>query len=462
MAIWQDYLTHHRDRFLAEFQELLAIPSVSTNPARMTDVRRAAVFTADRLRQAGFSNAAVHETTGHPVVLASWLEAPGKPTVLVYGHFDVQPPEPLELWTSPPFEPEVRDGRIYARGASDMKGNLMLAVAACEAWLKTSGQLPVNVRFLLEGEEEVGSASLPDFITAHRDLLQADLAVSADSGQPGEDQPMLLTALRGLTGLQVDVRTARTDLHSGLLGGIAPNALHAMVEILGSLRDSEGRIAVAGFHDDVRPLSEADRREIADIPDDTPLLLGYAGIAAAVGDPDYTPRERNWVRPTLDVNGLWGGYEGEGSKTVIPCEAHAKITCRLVPDQDPARVQELVRSHILRHAPQGAEVSFQSLAGGALPYHIPDDHPGQAAAQRALTALYGKLPLHYRMGASVPITAMLHALLGIHTVSYGFGMFDENMHAPNEFMRLRNFELGQTGFALLLEELGRQPRLGDA
>ena len=456
MVSWHDYLTERKERLLQDLREFLAIPSVSTDPARGGDVRRAAEWAAERLKAAGFPDARVCETAGHPVVCAEWLGAPGRPTVLVYGHFDVQPPGPLELWQDPPFEPTLRQGRIYARGASDMKGNLLIAVAACEAWLQSEGRLPVNVKFLLEGEEEVGSPSLPAFLAEHRDLLRADLAVSADSGQVSEDQPMLLLALRGLAGLQIDVRSAAVDLHSGIMGGIAPNAVHALVRILDSMRAPDGRILVDGFYNDVRPLTPEERQEMARIPDDTGAFLRAVGIRAASGESGFTPRERNWARPTLEVNGIWGGYEGDSLKTVIPCEAHAKITCRLVADQDPRRILGLLERHVHAHAPEEVQVSVLPLPGQGFPYRIPDDHPGLLAAERALLAVYRRAPYRYRMGASVPVTALLQEILGIHTVAFGFSMFDEGMHAPNEFLRLKNFERGQEAFCRLLEELGRQ------
>jgi len=450
---WQPYLAQHEDRFDRELMEFLAIPSVSTDPERRQDVRRAQEWVRRRLETAGLQDARILETPGHPLVYASWLGAPGRPTVLIYGHADVQPPEPLDLWLSPPFEPQVRDGRVYARGASDMKGNLLAAIAACEARLATEGRLPVNVKFLCEAEEEVGSPSLPAVLAAERDLLAADLAVSADSGQAGEDQPMIVTGLRGLAGLEVSVRTARVDLHSGLAGGIAPNAVHVLVDLLASLRDRSGRIVVEGFHDGVLPLSDEEREEIGRIPDDTPALLAAAGIAEPAGDPDFSPRERNWVRPTLEVNGIGGGYQGEGVKTVIPCEARAKITCRLVPEQSPAQVRLALERHLRRHAPAGVELTLAALPGEGSPYLLPAAHPGQAAAARTLEAIYGKTPYQYRLGASVPITASLKDILGVDTVAFGFSLFDEGMHAPNEFVRLSSLRRGREAFCRLLGEL---------
>jgi acetylornithine deacetylase/succinyl-diaminopimelate desuccinylase-like protein len=283
--------------------------------------------------------------------------------------------------------------------------------------------------------------------------LQADLAVSADSGQVSEEQPMLLASLRGIVGLQIDVRSAASDLHSGIMGGIAPNAIHALTQILASLRDSQGRIVVEGFHDDVLPVTDQERQQLQAIPDDTREMLREFGIRAAAGDPLFTPRERNWLRPTLEVNGIWGGYQGEGVKTVIPCEAHAKITCRLVANQRPAAIAELLGRHILRHAPAEVEVSLQALPGQGMPYAIPDDHPGQAAAARTLRAVYGREPHRYRIGATVPIAALLRETPGMDTVAFGFSQFDEGMHAPNEFFRVANFERGLIAFAQLLGEL---------
>jgi acetylornithine deacetylase/succinyl-diaminopimelate desuccinylase-like protein len=451
---WSGYLNTHKDRFLGELLGLLRIKSVSTDPAYQAEVRGAARWTADRMHQAGIEGVRVMETGGHPVVYGEWLHAPGKPTVLIYGHFDVQPADPLQLWTSPPFEPLVRDGRVYARGASDMKGNLVLPILACEAWLQTEGALPVNVKFLFEGEEEIGSPSLAPFITDHRELLACDVAVSADSAQYNEEQPALWVGLRGLCGVQIGVRSAATDLHSGVMGGIAPNAVHALVRIIDSLRSPDGRILVKGFYDDVLPLSQAEREALARLPDDTAAIKRQTGIRAVCGEPGFTPLERNWVRPTLDVNGMWGGFQGEGSKTIIPCEAHAKITCRLVPNQHPERILECLKAHIAAHSPAEVAVSVSPMCGHAESYMVSPDHWGMAAAGHTLATLYGKAPFHMRMGATVPVTALFLKLLGVDTVSFGFGMDDEQIHAPDEFIRLSNFEQGQRAFCMLLPELG--------
>lgn len=455
MATWAQYLGEHRDSFVEQLVELLRIPSISTDPAYKTETRRAADWVAARLQAAGIEHVKVMETGGHPVVYGDWLHAPGQPTVLIYGHYDVQPADPLALWSSPPFEPVVRDGRVYARAASDMKGNLLLTIVACEAMLRTTGALPVNVKFIFEGEEEIGSPNLVPFIAAQKELLACDLAVSADSGQYSEEQPALLVGLRGLAGLQIDVRVGSSDMHSGIMGGIAANANQVLVDILSTLKAPDGKITVDGFYDDVVPLSDGDREMMARIPDDTAHYVRANGLKADAGEPGFTPRERNWARPTLDINGIWGGFQGDGVKTVIPCEAHAKITCRLAPGQSPSRVIELLTAHIRRQTPPTADLSVTPLAGQAVPYLIPADHFGLSAANSALTRLYGRSPFLMRMGASVPVTAIFLQVLGVYTVSYGFSQFDEKMHAPDEFVRLSNFEKGQQAYCLLLEALAR-------
>ena len=428
-----------------DLKALVRIPSVSTDPAHKADVAAAAEWVAARMRAAGIEHVAVMPTAGHPIVYGDWLHAPGKPTVLFYGHFDVQPPDPLDLWTSPPFEPMERDGRIYGRGCSDMKGNLLLPIVAFERQL--------NVRFLYEGEEEIGSPSLGPFVQGHRELLACDMAINADSGQFSEDQPALLVGLRGNTGLQVDVRSAATDTHSGLLGGLVANAAQALAHILAGLKGPDGRILVEGFYEDVRLPSREERAAMAALPDDSEELRRAVGAKALAGEPGFTPRERNWIRPTLDINGMWGGYQGAGGKTVIPAEAHAKITCRLVPDQKPAVIAALLRDHILRHAPPEVEVTVHVGAGRSEPYLVPLDHPGLAAAARALKSVYGRDPYHTRMGATVPATSILRQDLGVWTIPFGFSLGDENAHAPNEFVRVSSMLRGEQAFKALLKEL---------
>ncbi len=334
---WETYLQEQQPRYQEELLQFLSIPSISALPEHASAVQEAARWVANRLTAAGLENVQTLPTGGHPVVYGEWLHAPGKPTVMIYGHFDTQPADPLELWTSPPFAPEVRDDRVYARGASDDKGNMFVPILAVEALLQTSGALPVNVKFFLEGQEEIGSPQLPAFIARQRDLLACDLVLSADGGQYGEQQPALLIAFKGLAGAQIDVYGASTDLHSGVYGGAVANPIHALAHILDSMRSPEGKILVEGFYDAVVPLSAGDRAAIAAVPFDEQAYKAAIGVDALVAEPGYTPQEHLAGRPTLEVNGIWGGFQGEGTKTVLPNEAHAKITCRLVADQDPLR-----------------------------------------------------------------------------------------------------------------------------
>jgi acetylornithine deacetylase/succinyl-diaminopimelate desuccinylase-like protein len=451
---WQQFLEEHKNRFLNEFIEFLRIPSISTDPASQGEVRRAAEWTANRLRQAGLQNVAIMETGGHPAVYADWLGAPGQPTILFYGHFDVQPVDPLHLWTTPPFEPAIRDGRLYARGATDMKGNDLLPIIACEAFLRTEGRLPVNVKFLIEGEEEIGSPSLGAFIAQHAELLRCDLVVSADGGVGSPEEPTLGRGVRGLCGLQIDVQTADVDMHSGT-GGITPNPIHALTYLLDSMRSPDGRILVEGFYDEVRPLSEAERATLAASPFDVAEMLRDAGIVEAFGEPGFTPLERVASRPTLEVNGIWGGYQGEGVKTVIPKEAHAKITCRLVADQSPGVIRDRIAAHIAKHAPSYAKVSVQVLPGESDPYMLPEGFPAFQVASRVVTAVMGKAPHPVWGGGTVPVMGMLKQHLGVETITLGASGKGERAHAPDEFIRLAQWERMQRGFCLFLAEMAQ-------
>lgn len=456
MLAEETYLESRWATSLGELQELLSIPSISALPEYEGEVARAADWVAARLKAAGVEHVRVLPTGGHPVVYGDHLHAPGAPTILIYGHFDVQPVDPLGLWETPPFEPRVRDGRIYARGASDMKGNLLESILGVEGLLRADGALPVNVKLLLEGQEEVGSPQLPQFVEAHRSMFACDLVVSADGGQWAEDQPELLLGLKGLTALQIDVRGPNTDLHSGIYGGVVVNPIHALVRLLDSMRGPDGRIAVDGFYDDVVPLSDADRAAIARVPFGEEEYKTRLGVRELGGEAGYMPLERAWARPTLEMNGIWGGFQGEGSKTVLPSEAHAKVTCRLVPDQEPARIAELIASHVERVAPKGVDVTMQRLPGNARPYLIPADHWGNEAAREVLSALYGKQPYQTRSGGSVPVCEIFLRELEAYTVSFGFGLDDEQFHAPNEFLRLASFERGQKAWAALLRRLGER------
>lgn len=457
MVAPERYLEERGSKSLREFFELLRIPSVSSLPEHATDVYRAAQWAAERLGTAGIEHVEIMPTGGHPVVYGDWLHAPNRPTVLMYGHFDVQPVDPIDLWTSPPFEPQERNGRVYARGASDMKGNMLLTILAVEALLQ-SGPLPVNVKFFLEGQEEIGSPQLPAFIEQQRDLLTCDVVVSADGGQWAEDQPVLLVGLRGGCGLQIDVRGAKSDLHSGAYGGAVANPIHALVYILDTMRNPDGTIEVDGFLDDVTPLTDDDRSAIRAVPFNEATYQAELGIDAVFGEPGYSTLERAWARPTLEVNGIWGGFQGDGVKTVLPSAAHAKITCRLVPEQDPRAIVNAITRHVHRVTPPGVTVQVTPLPFEAKPYVIARDHWANTIADEVLTGVYGKAPYYTRMGGSVPVAELFLSLLNVYTVSFGFGLKDENIHAPNEFMRIKSFERGQRAMVRLLERLGDQPQ----
>ena len=435
------YLRTHRSRHLAELLEFLRIPSISTLSEHRGDIRRAAEWVANRLSEAGLEHVEILETGGHPVVYGDWLHAAGAPTALVYGHYDVQPVDPLNLWETPPFEPSERDGKLYARGATDDKGQAFMHIKAVEALMRENGRLPVNVRFIVEGEEEIGSPNLMRFVGEHKELLRADLVVISDGDMFGPGRPSIQYGVRGLVALEIKVRTARGDLHSGLYGGMVPNANHALVMLLDSLRAADGKILVPGFYDQVRPLDDPERAAMAELGYNLESLKAAAGVSDEFGEPGFTLLERNWARPTLEINGMWGGFLGEGTKTVIPCVAHAKITCRLVPDQEPATVSRLVEEHLRRHAPRGAEVK---VSGGhsARPSMTPLDLPAMRAAAEALRRAWGVEPVFTRSGGSIPVVETFDTALGLKTIFLGFGLATENLHAPNEHFHLENFDTG--------------------
>lgn len=455
MSAYLTYLDGNQDRFLEELLDFLRIPSVSALPERAGDVARAGEWVAQRLNSAGAENVETLPTGGHPVVYGDWLHAAGKPTILIYGHFDVQPVDPVELWTHPPFEPAVVDGRVYARGASDDKGNMLAPILAVEALLRSQGAAPVNLKFCFEGQEEIGSPHIPEFMPAHVERFASDLAVSADGGQFSETEPLLLMSLRGICGVQIDLHGAATDLHSGLHGGRIQNPIHALTQILGSLRRPDGTVAVEGFYDDVAALTVEERAAIARVPFDRDEYLREVGLDEEFGEPGYTNRERGWVRPTLEMNGIWGGFQEDGIKTVLPNAAHAKITCRLVADQDPERIIGLLEEHVAQHMPPGVRVEVNPLSIRGRPYSIAADHWGNRAAAAVLTDLYGREPYQTRSGGSIPITGVFQEQLGIDTISFGFGIEDENFHAPDEFFRLASFRKSQRAYVRLLEELGK-------
>lgn len=437
------------DRIRAELFELLRIPSVSARSEHRPDMQRAAEWLADSLRSAGLS-AEIHSTAGHPIVLGEWRGAPaGSPTVLIYGHYDVQPAEPLELWTSPPFEPAVRDGRIYARGATDDKGQLFLHVKALEAHLKTRGALPVNVILLAEGEEEGGGAHLAPFVERHADRLRCDAVVISDGSMFAPGLPSILCSLRGMAYFQIDVQGPEGDLHSGTYGGAVVNPATALARILATLHDERGHVAVPGFYDRVRDW------KLEDLPFDEEAFRAEARVPVLGGEAGYTTLERLWARPTCEVNGLLSGYTGEGGKTIIPAKAMAKVSCRLVPDQDPFEIERLFRAHVERVAPPGVKVEV-TLFHGSPAWRATLEHPVFDAANRALTATFGRTAVIAGDGGSLPIVGDFERILKAPVLLLGFGLPGENAHAPDEWLSVENFEKGMRTAAVLWEELGRR------
>ena len=455
---WQNYLKEHQSRFLEELLDFLSIPSISSLPEHQKDIEDCAQWVANRLEITGLENVSILPTGGHPVVYGEWLGAEDKPTILIYGHFDTQPVDPLELWDSPPFEPLVTDGRVYARGASDDKGNMLAPVLAIESLLKSEGELPINIKVLFEGQEEIGSPQLPDFVSQNKDLLACDLVVSADGWQWSEDQPSLLLGLRGLCALQISVKGANSDLHSGGYGGAVQNPIHALTKILADMRAVDGRVLVESFYDDVQPLSEEDRENIAAVPFDEVAYKTEIGVDELSGEVGYSVLERIWARPTLEVNGIWGGFQGEGVKTVLPNKAHAKITCRLVANQKSQKIANLVKDHIEKHLPTGVTATVKIEKSVAEPYLMPTNHPANKVAKGILENLYSKPPLYTRNGGSIPFCGLMLETLGVYTLNFAFGLEDEGAHAPNEFFRLSSFKKAQQAYVMLLKELITLPK----
>ncbi len=456
MVTWETYLVQQKERFLDELMEFLRIPSISALPVHRADVQRAAHWLEAKMKAAGIESVRLMPTGGHPVVYGEWLHAPGKPTLLIYGHFDTQPVDPLNLWDHPPFEPHIKDGRIYARGATDDKGNLFIPLMVVESMLKTGGRLPINLKFLFEGQEEIGRPQLPDFIATHKDLLLCEMVLSADGGQWDEDYPALILGTRGLAAVFIDVQGPDHDLHSGTYGGTIVNPIHALAQILDSMHDRDGRITVEGFYDDVRRMSDEEQAQMAQVPFAEAEYLGETGSTSIFGEPGFTTYERAWARPTLEVNGLYGGFQGEGLKTVLPSTAHAKISCRLVADQDPSQIADLVVRHVSKVTPRGVKVATTKRNSGAIPYLIPPDHRGLQVAASVLKDLYGKEPYRIRMGGTIPANALFLQLLGAYTIVFAFGLQDELQHSPNEFFRLSSYERGQKAYGMLLNQLGEK------
>ncbi|MDQ2858652.1 MAG: dipeptidase [Candidatus Eremiobacteraeota bacterium] len=449
-----EFVRANRERYVRELTEWIACPSVSADPARHGEVRRSAETAVLRMRAAGLTEACVLETDGLPVAYGAWLGAPGAPTVLVYGHHDVQPEDPREKWRSPPFEGTVRDGKLYGRGAVDDKGQVLMHLAALEAHLAVRGRLPINVKVVVEGEEEIGSPNFEAFLAREKERLACDVVVVSDTAMFARDVPALTVSLRGLVSWEVTVRGPASDLHSGYFGGMVVNPIEAMARMLATLREPDGRIAIAGFYDGVRDLTPSERAQIAALPFDDAREARALGVQElAGGERGRTPLERTWTRPSLEINGIWGGYQGPGNKTIVPSSAHAKLTARLVADQDPAHVRRMVSEHFTRVTPPGVAIDVEA-GGDTRAVSTARDHPAVVAAARAVERGFGKAPVFIGNGGTIGPVSSFDRILHLPQVLVGVGLPDDAIHAPNEKFDLRQFFSGIETMAYLYDELG--------
>jgi acetylornithine deacetylase/succinyl-diaminopimelate desuccinylase-like protein len=448
------YIEANRSRYLSELKEFIAIPSISTSPEHKKDIRRCADWIAAHLKSIGMKGIRIHPTKGHPIVYAEWLGAPGAPTILLYGHYDVQPVDPLNLWTTPPFEATIRGENIYARGTADDKGQVLIHFKSIEAFMKKEGRLPVNLKMIIEGEEEIGSEHLAGFVKSNKKLLKADLVVISDTSMFAKGVPSLCYGLRGLSYMQVELTGPNRDLHSGSFGGSVHNPVQALAEIIAKLHDPGGRVTIPGFYDRVRKLTAKERSSFRKLPWNDVRYAKDLGVGELYGEKGFTTLERLWARPTLECNGIWGGFTGEGAKTVLPAKASAKISMRLVPDQDAASTARMFEKHIRKIAPKSVTIDVKYLHGGEAAI-TPLESPGVRAAVKALEKGFGKKPLYQREGGSIPIVVQFKEILGLETVLLGFGLPDENAHAPDEFLNLGNFFGGIRTVAHFYNELPR-------
>jgi acetylornithine deacetylase/succinyl-diaminopimelate desuccinylase-like protein len=448
-----EYVRSNRSRFLGELKEWIAYPSVSADPARHDEVRRSAESAVARMRAAGLTEALVLETGGLPVAYGSWLHAPGAPTVLIYGHHDVQPEDPIGLWDSPPFEGTVRDGKLFGRGSVDDKGQVLMHLAALEAHLRVRGSLPINVKVVVEGEEEIGSPNFEAFLAREKQRLECDVVVVSDTAVFAEDVPSLTVSLRGLVHWEVAVHGPASDLHSGYFGGLVVNPIEALARMIATLRDENGRIAVPGFYDDVRQLDPAERAELVALRFDVNREARALGVDdLSGGERERLPLERMWTRPTLELNGIWGGYQGPGSKTIVPSWARAKLSARLVANQDPARIKAALTEHLKRSAPSGVVVEIES-GGDVRAVSTSRDHPAVVAAARAMERGFGKPPVFIGTGGTIGPVSSFDRILGLPQVLIGVGLPDDAIHAPNEKFDLGQFYGGIETMAYLYDEL---------
>ncbi|MBT2730206.1 dipeptidase [Bacillus sp. ISL-75] len=455
MSQLSELLSNQHNQNVEELKELLRIPSISSLSEHKEDIQKAASWIANKLESIGMEHVEIVQTKGHPIIYADWLHQENAPTVLVYGHYDVQPVDPIHLWETPPFEPTIRDEKIFARGATDDKGQTFLHIKAVETLLKVEGKLPVNVKFCIEGEEEIGSPHLPLYLSENKEKLSCDVVVISDSDMWDRGVPAITYSLRGLCALEVSLKTANSDLHSGMFGGGVQNANHLLVQLLSTLHDSNGKVNVDHFYDDVVELTEFEKEQIKALGFDEEKLKKSLGLTDLTGGENNFPYpERISSRPTLEINGLWGGFQGEGTKTVIPNEAHAKITCRLVHNQNPEKIQGLLKKHLEEQAPKGCTVKV-SLQDTGNPFLTPIDSPMIQKAAEAYETVYGKAPVYKREGGSIPIVSDFNQSLHAPVVLMGFGLPDENLHAPNEHFNLENFDKGILTICSFLELLNK-------
>jgi acetylornithine deacetylase/succinyl-diaminopimelate desuccinylase-like protein len=449
------YVEENETRFLEELKDLLRIPSISTLPENNEATHRAAEFVVDHLWAAGLEHVELIETGRHPLVYADWLHAPGKPTVLCYGHYDVQPPDPLELWESPPFEPTERNGNLYARGSADDKGQMFSHIKALEALRAIYGKPPVNIKFLIEGEEEVGGVSIAEYVPKHKDKLKADVALVSDTEMYEPGLPTLNIGLRGLVYMEIEARGPMRDLHSGLYGGAAPNAVFGLIELLSKAKDANGHILIPGIYDDVEPPSAEEKESWKHLHfDEKEYLKNEVGSTALTGEPGYSVFERTWARPTFEVHGIAGGFTGAGAKTVIPAKATAKVSIRLVPRQDPAKVLQAVEQFVRDNTPKGITCEVRVLSSGP-GLMVNPDHPAIRVAAKAFSDIFGKPTVFIRSGGSIPIVGDFATNLGIPTILMGFGLPDDGLHSPNEKYNIRNYFDGIRTLAHFFEEYGK-------
>src|ERR1700675_3801844 len=448
------FVEQNQNRFLEELKEFLRIPSISTLPEHKPDVQKAAQFVADSLKRASIENIELIPTAGNPLVYGEWLHAPGKPTCLCYGHYDVQPPDPLELWKSPPFEPTVRDGNIYARGSADDKGQMYMHIKAVEALLAVTGKLPVNLKFLIEGEEEVGGESIAKYVAENPAKLKADVALVSDTELFAEGLPTLCIGLRGLVYTEIEARGPSRDLHSGMYGGAAPNAVFGLVELLSKLKDANGVIQIPGIYDDVEPPDPAEKHSWTTLPfDEKEFLKNEVGSTQLTGEPGYSVLERVWARPTLEVHGIAGGFTGAGAKTVIPARATAKVSMRMVPNQNPEKIIAAYKKFVADNTPAGIQTEVRVLSWGPA-IMVNPDHPAIHVAASAFRDILGKETVFIRSGGSIPIVGDFATHLGIPTILMGFGLPDDGLHSPNEKYKVANYYAGIMTIAHFLEQYG--------